>query len=211
VSKLSYTVIIRAITTTALLLAAMSPMFRQASVHAQSNADTDATPAITIGPDQDREFEKRAQSLEKQLICPICPGETLDQSFVQISQDMKRILREKLRDGQDEGQIKDFFADRYGPGILAAPPRSGFNLVIWVVPPIGVAIGIVGLFLVMRQMRRDDASPVATGVGERATETDLTNYLAEVDRDLALGEAGDQMDLTPDNDIDQPGERSGEN
>jgi hypothetical protein len=32
-----------------------------------------------------------------------------------------------------------------------------------------------------------------------------------VDRDLALGEAGDQMDLTPDNDIDQPGERSGEN
>ena len=171
-------------------------MFDGASVHAQSGDTTDnvgspeITSAITIGPDQDREFEKRAQGLEKQLICPICPGETLDQSFVQISQDMKRILREKLQEGQDEGQIKDFFVARYGTSVLAAPPRSGFNLMTWIVPPIGIALGVVGLFFVMRQMRRGSVNPVAAGVGGmipgESVGGDLDDYLAEVDRDLAI-------------------------
>jgi cytochrome c-type biogenesis protein CcmH len=168
------------------------------------------TSGFTIGPDQDREFEKRAQSLEKQLICPICPGETLDQSFVQISQDMKRILREKLQEGEDEGQIKDFFVARYGTSVLAAPPRSGFNLVTWIVPPIGIALGVVGLFFVMRQMRRSGANPVAAGVGGMIPDDpaggDLDDYLAEVDRDLALDDSpggvrgDDQGDENDEND-----------
>mgnify|MGYP001077635095 FL=1 len=193
---MSYAVIIRTISITALLLAATFPLFDGASVHAQSGDTTDnvgspeITSAILIGPDQDREFEKRAQGLEKQLICPICPGETLDQSFVQISQDMKRILREKLQEGQDEGQIKDFFVARYGTSVLAAPPRSGFNLMTWIVPPIGIALGVVGLFFVMRQMRRGSVNPVAAGVGGmipgESVGGDLDDYLAEVDRDLAI-------------------------
>ena len=100
---MTYAVIIRAFTSTALLLLVVAlPLIGPLPARAQSDAD----PIVPIiGPDQDREFEKRAQALEKNLICPICPGETLDQSFVQISQDMKRILREKLLEGQDEQQI----------------------------------------------------------------------------------------------------------
>lgn len=198
---MSYAVIIRTISIAALLLVATLPLFDGASAHAQSGDTTDnarspeITPPITIGPDQDREFEKRAQSLEKQLICPICPGETLDQSFVQISQDMKRILREKLQEGEGEGQIKDFFVARYGTSVLAAPPRSGFNLVTWIVPPIVIALGVVGLFFVMRQMRRGGVNPVAAGVGGMipgdSVGSDLDDYLAEVDRDLAMDDSLD--------------------
>ena len=194
---MSYAVIIRTISITALLLAVTFPLSDGVSLHAQSGDTTgnDGSSGITIGPDQDREFEKRAQSLEKQLICPICPGETLDQSFVQISQDMKRILREKLQEGQDEGQIKEFFAARYGTSVLAAPPRTGFNLVTWIVPPIGIALGVVGLFFVMRQMRRGSANPVAAGVGgmipDDSVGGELDDYLAEVDRDLAIDDSFD--------------------
>jgi cytochrome c-type biogenesis protein CcmH len=195
---LSYAVIIRTISIAALLLAVTFPLlFDGVSVHAQSGDATgnDGSSGITIGPDQDREFEKRAQSLEKQLICPICPGETLDQSFVQISQDMKRILREKLQEGEDEGQIKEFFVARYGTSVLAAPPRTGFNLVTWIVPPIGIALGVVGLFFVMRQMRRGSVNPVAAGVGGMipgdSVGGDLDDYLAEVDRDLAIDDSLD--------------------
>ncbi len=194
---MSYAVIIRTISITALLLAVTFPLSDGVSLHAQSGDTTgnDGSSGITIGPDQDREFEKRAQSLEKQLICPICPGETLDQSFVQISQDMKRILREKLQEGQDEGQIKEFFVARYGTRVLAAPPRTGFNLVTWIVPPIGIALGVVGLFFVMRQMRRGSANPVAAGVGgmipDDSVGGELDDYLAEVDRDLAIDDSFD--------------------
>ena len=187
---MSYNVFIRTISLTALLLAVALPLLGQTSAHAQSG--TDDPPAITIGPDQDREFEKRAQSLETQLICSICPGETLDQSFVQISQDMKRILREKLQEGDDEQEIKDFFVARYGTSVLAAPPRTGFNLVTWVVPPIGVGVGIVVLLIVMRQMKRGSAGPVAAGVGGPATESELSDYLAEVDRDLLSDQPSDE-------------------
>ena len=206
---MSYAVIIRTISIAALLLAATLPLFDGASAHAQTGDTTanDGPPAITIGPDQDREFEKRAQSLEKQLICPICPGETLDQSFVQISQDMKRILREKLQEGQDEGQIKDFFVARYGTSVLAAPPLSGFNLVTWIVPPVIIALGVVGLFFVMRQMRRGSVNPVAAGIGGiipgDPAGGDLDDYLAEVDRDLAI-------DDSPDSDQDDETDRSSE-
>lgn len=184
---LSYAVIIRSISVTGLLLLTVAlPLARPAAVHAQSDNDP-GPPTSFIGPDQDREFEKRAQSLEKNLICPICPGETLDQSFVQISQDMKRILREKLMEGQDEQEIKDFFVARYGVSVLASPPRSGFNLVTWIVPPIGVAAGLVVLVLVMRRMRSGNMEPVAAGIGGPATENELADYLAEVDQDLSLG------------------------
>jgi cytochrome c-type biogenesis protein CcmH len=213
---LSYAVIFRTISITALLLVAGLPLFSQPVAHAQVGDGT-VTPdgpaplTVTTGPEQDRELEKRAQGLETQLICPICPGETLDQSFVQISQDMKRILREKLLEGQDEDQIKDFFVDRYGPSVLAAPPRSGFNLVTWVVPPAAVALGIILLAFVMRGMRRGDADPVAAGVGGPVTEGDLSDYLAEVDRDLSLGGPG--IATLDDDTGDNPGhnaERSAE-
>jgi cytochrome c-type biogenesis protein CcmH len=196
----------------AILLVAITPLFSAAQIHAQSSDSTsDAPPTVTIGPDQDREFEKRAQGLEKSLICPICPGETLDQSFVQISQDMKRILREKLLEGQDEDQIKDFFVARYGTSVLAAPPRSGFNLVTWLVPPAGVAVGIVLLIVVMRQMRRGSGTVVAAGVGgsvpDDGEEGELSDYLAEVDRDLSLGD--DSPDHEQDDEPDDPDDATG--
>lgn len=207
VSILSYAVIIRAVTSTALLLLVVAvTLIGPLPARAQSDVD----PIVPIiGPDQDREFEKRAQALEKNLICPICPGETLDQSFVQISQDMKRILREKLLTGQDEQQIKDFFVARYGVGVLASPPRSGFNLVTWIVPPVGVAVGVVVLILVMRQMRRGNHAPVAAGVGGPVSETELVDYLAEVDRDLSLGGAASDDPASPENEAETtPGDRS---
>ena len=210
---MSYTVIIRTLPIVVLLFAVTFPLFDGVSVHAQSGGSTgnDVSPEITIGPDQDRDFEKRAQSLEKQLICPICPGETLDQSFVQISQDMKRILREKLQEGQDEGQIKEFFVARYGTSVLAAPPRTGFNLVTWIVPPVGIALGVVGLFFVMRQMRRGSANPVAAGVGGMipgdSVGGELDDYLAEVDRDLAID---DSLDRDQDDDQSDDNDRSSE-
>jgi len=210
---LSYAVIIRTISIATLMLVATLPLFDGTSAHAQTGDTTgaDGPPAISIGPDQDREFEKRAQGLEKQLICPICPGETLDQSFVQISQDMKRILREKLQEGEDEGQIKDFFVARYGTSVLAAPPRSGFNLVTWIVPPLLIALGVVGLFFVMRKMRRGSVNPVAAGIGEifsgDSVGGDLDDYLAEVDRDLAIDNA---LDSDHGADQDDENDRSSE-
>ena len=126
-------------------------------------------------------LEARAQSLDRSLICPVCPGETIDQSQATLANQMQAFVREKLRTGWTDRQIRQYFVDRYGDGVLAAPPKTGFNLIVWVVPPVGVLGGLLLLVLAVRAMRwRPEAgeAPEAEGVAG------LEPYLALVDREI---------------------------
>ena len=58
-------------------------------------------------------IEERAQALDKQLICPICPTETLDQSQVQLAKQMKDMVRERLNGGASEKEILDLFRKEF--------------------------------------------------------------------------------------------------
>ena len=78
--------------------------------------------------------EQRAQGLNKTIMCPICPGESIDQSQATISLQMREIVREKLDDGWSDKQIRDFFVERYGPSVLMEPPTEGFSILAWISP-----------------------------------------------------------------------------
>ena len=126
--------------------------------------------------------EEEALSIDRMLICPVCPAETIDQAQVELSKQMRRIVREMLTQGASREEILDFFVDRYGPEVLAAPPRSGFNLLAWVIPAAGVLAGVVAVPLIIWSMARR-GRPLASG--EPPLEEDLEPYLQAVDRDLA--------------------------
>ena len=40
--------------------------------------------------------------LEKEIMCPICDGQTLDQSQSLIAEDMKNSIKEKIGEGYNE-------------------------------------------------------------------------------------------------------------
>ena len=80
------------------------------------------------------ELEKQAQEIDQMIMCPVCPAETIDQAQVEISFQMRAIIREMLAEGSTKEEILDYFVDRYGPDILAAPPKSGANLLAWILP-----------------------------------------------------------------------------
>ena len=85
--------------------------------------------------------------LEGEVICPTCHT-TLDQSDAPIALKMKRYIRQRLAAGASEKQIKAELVDQFGPGVLAEPPESGFDLLAWLVP-LGVLVaGAVGVGLV---------------------------------------------------------------
>ncbi len=98
-------------------------------------------------------LEERAQSIDKQLICLQCPGETIDQSQVELAAQMRAVVREKLEDGWSRDEILEYFVESYDEAVLAAPPKEGFGLLAWVVPPVGLAGALVLLLLVVRSMR----------------------------------------------------------
>ena len=138
------------------------------------------------GPGQELPYdEEEAQSIDRMLMCPVCAGTNIDQSQAQIAQQMQGVVREMLAQGANRDEILDFFVDRYGTEVLAAPPKSGVNLMAWILPVIGVLAALTGVFAIIRSMASHSARRMAT---EPELDDDLDPYLEAVDRELALSE-----------------------
>ena len=131
--------------------------------------------------------ENEAQNIDRMLMCPVCPAETIDQAQVEISRQMRVIVREMLAEGKDRGEILDFFAERYGKDILAAPPKSGANLVVWLMPAGGVAAALVAVFFIIRSMAQREP---AADTQRQVPDDGLAPYLQLVDRHLNTTRGG---------------------
>ncbi len=154
---------------------------------------------LACGSERQISLEQEAQALDTSLICPVCPGETIDQAQAELARQMRVVVRGKLADGWSREQILQFFVDRYGEGVLAAPPKQGFNFVAWIVPFATVTAGAVLLFFVIRAMKRGSG----TGQEEQPPlKEGLEPYLSLVDRELGIPQAGSQ-------DLQKPGLKNG--
>ena len=130
------------------------------------------------------ELEAVAYSIDRSLICPVCPAETIDQAQVQLAKQMRALVREKLAEGWSREQILDLFVESYGEEVLASPPKTGFNLLVWIVPPVGVLGALVLLVSVVGAMRRTTVSNRAVTV--QPSDGELEPYLSMVDEELGL-------------------------
>ena len=130
--------------------------------------------------------EAEAQAIDRMLMCPVCPAQTIDQTEVPLAKQMRAQVRELLSEGSTRREVLDWFSapERYGPGVLAEPPRSGLNLIAWIVPGVVVVAALAGGVLTLRAMRRTPAT--ATPTAAAAQSDDLQPYLDTVDRDLSL-------------------------
>jgi cytochrome c-type biogenesis protein CcmH len=73
--------------------------------------------------------------------------------------------------------------------VLAAPPRSGFNLVAWLLPLVGAGIGAAVLAILARRWRRgrpESSEPGPSSNGRAALTPDLDR---RVDEELARFDA----------------------
>jgi len=94
------------------------------------------------------EFEGHVREIALQLRCPVCQGLSVGDSPSELANEMRALIREQLQQGKSPTQVLDYFTQRYGEWILLAPPKRGFNLIIWVLPfallPIGAAVVYLG-------------------------------------------------------------------
>ena len=153
--------------------------------------------------EDDLTADQRAYQLSQQLMCPVCDGQTLDQSQAQLSEDMKAVIRQKIEDGDSNQQIRDYFVERYGEIVLASPEAGGFNLIAWVMPVViflGGALLVGNAFLNMRRRHRSHGvetdEPTSSDVeldGQQLALGDETDeYIERAEREIAsaIGEAG---------------------
>ena len=133
------------------------------------------------------ELEARAQHLYVNLMCPICDGQTIQQSHAPIAADMRSIIRERLLANETDQEIVNLMVESYGEEILASPPKRGFALTVWIIPPLVLLLGAGVVFLVIRGLRRgarDSARPEPT---QMPSERELEPYLSMVDEEISGG------------------------
>jgi cytochrome c-type biogenesis protein CcmH/NrfF len=117
-------------------------------------ADHDAP----VGP------RERARAVERELRCPVCEGQSVADSRTQTAAAMRAQVISLTTGGAGAGQIREWFVQRYGRGILLLPPASGPDLVLWLTPaaPIVLATGYL-TFSRLTDRRSRAEQPVRRG------------------------------------------------
>jgi cytochrome c-type biogenesis protein CcmH len=134
-------------------------------------------------------------AIAKQLFCPVCENTPLDVCPTQACKEWREEIRNMLADGKSEAEIKQHFVDYYGARVLAEPPRTGFNWLVYVVPPIVIVAGIFVLFRALRAWSQPStASAVSTSSaqgetgaatgGEDASSSSNDEYIARMEEEL---------------------------
>ena len=137
--------------------------------------------------------EQRAQALNRSIMCPVCPGESIDQSQVALAVQMRGIVDEKLAEGWTDEQVREFFVERYGPSVLLQPPTEGVSLAVWILPPVGVAAALAVFVLVVRNMRRKpDPGYDAGDMQSALSDDDLQAYYDRVEASVSNTDGQDR-------------------
>ena len=122
-----------------------------AAVFAALSALT-AIPARTQGTQAaDSTLEARTSAVASTLRCPVCQGESIQDSPSELAQQRRAVVRDRLRSGQSPDQVKAYFVSRYGEWILLEPKMTGLNVMLYVLP---IVIVIGGLILIVVLVRR---------------------------------------------------------
>jgi cytochrome c-type biogenesis protein CcmH len=98
-------------------------------------------------------------SLENQVMCPVCQGETIAQSDSEAAAQVKRLIARRVRQCASAADIKRELVAQYGPQILAAPPRHGFGWLAWLLPAIGLVVATGAMALLARRWSRPSQEP----------------------------------------------------
>ncbi|MCA8926523.1 MAG: cytochrome c-type biogenesis protein CcmH [Alphaproteobacteria bacterium] len=116
-----------------------------------------APAAWAIAPSEmlkDPVLEHRARELSKELRCPKCQNQSLDDSEADIARDLRRIVRERMVAGDSNQEIKDYLVARYGEFVLLKPPVKESTWILWF-GPLGLAV--IGAFVIWQIARRGRA------------------------------------------------------
>ncbi|MEE8373548.1 MAG: cytochrome c-type biogenesis protein CcmH, partial [Dehalococcoidia bacterium] len=98
---------------------------------------------------------------------------------------------EKLAQGETREEILQFFVERYGESVLAAPAKSGFSLIVWLTPILGILAGGVAVWIVIRRWVRSRDTSSAGLLSRDSDDSHDEKYHDQLEKDLAhLDERG---------------------
>lgn len=119
-----------------------------AVAHAQADTSPRALPPISPA---DSALDAQVASVASTLRCPVCQGESIQDSPAELAQEMRAVVRDQLRAGKTPDEIRAYFVSRYGEWILLEPKMTGLNILLYVFPVALVIGGLVGVVVLVRR------------------------------------------------------------
>ncbi len=118
----------------------------------------------SIGGGEPPTNAERVVSLTRAIRCPQCAGQSVAESDVAVSREIRRDIASRVEQGQTDEDILAYSSDTvFGPDALLSPPAEGVSALVWVLPVV-VAIAALGaLALAFRRW---------SGSSRRATDDD---------------------------------------
>ena len=110
--------------------------------------------------------EARARELFKEVRCLVCQNESIDDSEAQLAGDLRRIVREQVKQGRDDREIRAFLVQRYGEFVLLKPRFSAGNAVLWLAPA-GVLLLGGGLMFGLLRRRETEQTELSQDEEDR--------------------------------------------
>ncbi|ARN83403.1 cytochrome C biogenesis protein [Methylocystis bryophila] len=124
-------------------------------------------PAFAVDPGEklaDPALESRARSIAAELRCLVCQNQSIDDSDAPLAKDLRILLRERLRQGANDEEVKAYIVARYGDFVLLRPPVKPQTLLLWGAPLIALGAGGFALWRAFR--RRGTSTPAPSPLSE---------------------------------------------
>ena len=141
---------------------------------------------VTAQYHNEEALQQAAREIYGLVMCPLCAGQTIAQSNNETSSQMRDLVVKKLRQGESKEEILQYFESRYGERIMAKPNKKGFNLILWVLPFVLVALAAISIyFLIRRWSSRVQATP-----GADFDEDQFSEYKERLEKELKQFDEG---------------------
>lgn len=137
----------------ALLAALLGVSFAVAAQTASAPGGSTAPPLAA-----DPALEGRVMQIAEELRCLVCQNETIAASHADLAVDLRKQIRNKLREGQSKQQILDFMVARYGEFVLYRPRLQDTTLLLWAGPFVLLAVAGGALAINIRRHRQAASS-----------------------------------------------------
>ena len=108
-----------------------------------------STGSIGVEPDEvlkNKKQELRARDISKNIRCMVCQNQSIDESNSHLAKDLRILIRNKIKEGNEDEEIYKFLTDRYGDFILLKPPFKFNTYALWLLPFIFLIIGFFVIY-----------------------------------------------------------------
>lgn len=123
--------------------------------------------------------DDQVNAIAKDLYCPVCENVPLDVCGTQACAQWRELIREKLAQGWNEEQIKQYFVAQYGDRVLATPPPRGLNWLVYIIPPVAILAGGYILYRAFKSWQAPASAEQAPVSAQAAPQDEYIKRLEE--------------------------------